>query len=90
MVWGRFASSGPGHLVIIEGTINSKVYANIVQENVRAAVHDLKLEKRWVMQQDNEPKHTSKSTKEVSKKKKICVLEWSSPDLNPTDMLWQT
>ncbi len=43
------------------------------------------------MQQDNNPKHTSNSTKEWLKKNKINVLEWlsQSPDLNPIKMLWK-
>ncbi len=43
------------------------------------------------MQQDNNPKHTSHSTKEWLKKNKINVLEWlsQSPDLNPIKMLWK-
>ncbi len=43
------------------------------------------------MQQDNNPKHTSHSTKEWLKKNKVNVLEWlsQSPDLNPIKMLWK-
>ncbi len=43
------------------------------------------------MQQDNNRKHTSYSTKEWLKKNKVNVLEWlsQSPDLNPIKMLWK-
>ena len=39
------------------------------------------------MQQDNDPKHTAKTTKEFIRGKKWKVLDWlsQSPDRNPTD-----
>ena len=87
---GLLCASGPGQLAII-GKMNSQVYQDILQENVRAgeSVHQLKLSRRWVMQQDNDPKHRSKSTTECLQQKKIRLLEWpsQSPDLNPIEML---
>ncbi len=69
--------------------MNSARYQKILKENVRPSVCDLKLKHTWVMQQDNDPKHTSKSTSEWLKKNKIKVLEWpnQSPDLNLIEML---
>ncbi len=50
-----------------------------------------RVSRTWVMQQDNNPKHTSHSTKEWLKKNKVNVLEWLSQslDLNPITMLWK-
>ncbi len=68
--------------------MNSALYQKILEENVRPSVCDLNLKRTWVMQHDNDPKHTSKFTSEWLKKNKIKVLEWPSQDLNPIEMLW--
>ncbi len=65
--WGCFAASGPGWLAIT-GTMNSALLQKILKKNVRSSVCDLKLKSTWVMQQDNDPKHTSESTSEWLKK----------------------
>ncbi len=70
MVGGCFAASGPGQLAIIDGTMNSALYQKILKENVRPSVCDLKLKRTWVMQQDNDPKHTASPPLNGSRKTK--------------------
>jgi len=35
MIWACFAAEGPGHLAVIESTMNFSVYQSIVESNMR-------------------------------------------------------
>ena len=56
MVWARFAAYGPGWLAIVDETMNSESYQQILKENVRTSFCALNLNRWWVTQQDNDPK----------------------------------
>ena len=62
LIWSYIASSGPGQIAIIEEEMISQVYQGTLQDNARVDACQLKLKRRWVMQQDIDPKHQSKST----------------------------
>ena len=64
MLWGCVASTGTGNLVKVEGRMDSTQYQQILGNNVQDSVRKLKLCRGWLFQQDNNPKHCSKSTKD--------------------------
>ena len=51
---------------------------DFLKENVRSSTCELKLKGKWVMQQDNDYKHTSHSILERLEKNKVNVSEWPS------------
>lgn len=81
MILACFATTGPEHLAVIESTITPLVFCIVKCE---ASCPTAKAWPNWVTQQDNDLKHTSKSTMECLKKKSIKVLKRpsQSPDLN--------
>ncbi|MCJ8734539.1 hypothetical protein PDJAM_G00236330 [Pangasius djambal] len=83
-----FAAAGPGQISIRESTMDSTLCQKVLEEHLRPSVK--KLKRNWTLQyDDNDPKHTSKSTKHWLKSEKWGVQERpsQSPDLNPVEIL---
>ena len=93
MTWACMASSGTGSFIFIDyvthdgsSRINSEVYSNILFANLKRDGTTLN-ERSLIMQEDNDPKHTAKTTKVFIRVRKRKVLEWpsQSADLNPIE-----
>ena len=55
--WDFISSSGVGNLLFIDGNMTGEVYRDILQRNLFESVKELNLERNWVLQHDNDPKH---------------------------------
>jgi hypothetical protein len=60
MLWGCFAAGGTGALHKIDGIMEEKNYVDMLKQHLKTSVRKLKPGRKWVLQMDNDPKHTSK------------------------------
>ena len=59
----------------MEGKMNGAKYRGILDENLLQSTQNHRLGQRFTFQQDNDPKHTAKTTKEWLRDKSVNVLE---------------
>ena len=92
-VWGCFSSKGFGRIVCFRQNLDAKFLCEIYQYGLLPTArkhfgHDAT---SWKLQEDNDPKHTSKLAVNWREKKGIEKIEWPSmsPDIAPIENVWQ-
>ncbi|CDO75639.1 hypothetical protein BN946_scf184840.g22 [Trametes cinnabarina] len=91
MVWGYLTWNGPGGLYRINGNLNAAQYVKILEDAFFGTLSDYSLSiSDIIFQQDNDPKHTSKTAEAFFEANNVKKLPWaaSSPDMNIIENAW--
>ena len=74
-MFANLLKTGTWRLVRIEGKMNGAKYREILDENLLRSAQVFRPGRRFTLQQDNDPKHTAKTTQEWLRDKSLNALD---------------
>src|SRR4051812_49041472 len=85
--WGGFCAKGKTSLFCFRDNMTGPFYVDIIEKHFPKA--NKMFGKNWRLQQDNDPKHTSRVAKKFLQENVPTVIDWPSnnSDLNPIENL---
>ena len=89
MVWSAISVKGQIGFHSFRKTMDGPYYVEILEDNLIGEARK-KFRRRWRLQQDNHPKHTSRIAKNFLEQEVPETIDWpsNSPDANPIENLW--
>lgn len=89
LVWGAFSLKGKLPCHSFREIMDGPYYVNILQKHL-IPIATTQFRRHWRFQQDNDPKHTSRTAKQFLDKHVPETINWpsNSPDVNPMENLW--
>ncbi len=90
-VWGCLSANGFGQIEVFTPNLTGPLLCSIYEKCLLpTAATAFGTNKKWMLQEDNDPKHQSRIAKKWRRENGVVRMDWASqsPDMNPIENVW--